>query len=157
MWIGCGIDWVWIVGLVVTLRNRRGVSYTLYNLGNVAGTCGESRLYLCCILYNLCGFVCKWLYTRLIQSIRVLSECDYISLVDCYIISATTSIFLSSVVTLVSSWSTVSWSYHDKTSVAWPLIWYNLIALNMFFSVVTGSVGRVHIRVTECCVVCEWE
>ena len=27
---------MWIVGLVVTLRNRRGVSYTLYNLGNVA-------------------------------------------------------------------------------------------------------------------------
>ena len=35
------------------------------------------------------------------QSIRVLTECDYICLVDCYSISATTSIFLSSVVTLV--------------------------------------------------------
>ena len=36
------------------------------------------------------------LYTRLIQSIRVLSEYDYISvtvLVDCYSVSATTSIF----------------------------------------------------------------
>ena len=34
------------------------------------------------------------IYTRLIQSIRVLSECDYTSLlVDCYSISATTSIF----------------------------------------------------------------
>ena len=32
------------------------------------------------------------IYTRLIQSIRVLSECDYIS-VDCYSIFATTSIF----------------------------------------------------------------
>ena len=33
------------------------------------------------------------IYTRLIQSIRVLSECDYISIVDCYSVSATTSIF----------------------------------------------------------------
>ena len=43
------------------------------------------------------------IYTHLIQSIRVLSGYDYICLVDCYSVSATTSIFifLSSVVTLV--------------------------------------------------------
>ena len=33
------------------------------------------------------------IYTRLIQSISVLSKYDYICLVDCYSISATTSIF----------------------------------------------------------------
>ena len=33
------------------------------------------------------------IYTCLIQSIRVLRECDYICLVGCYSISATTSIF----------------------------------------------------------------
>ena len=33
------------------------------------------------------------IYTRLIQSVRVLSGYDYICLVDCYSISATTSIF----------------------------------------------------------------
>ena len=33
------------------------------------------------------------IYTRLIQSIRVLSGYDYICLVDCYSVSATTSIF----------------------------------------------------------------
>ena len=33
------------------------------------------------------------IYTRLIQSIRVLSGYDYICFVDCYSISATTSIF----------------------------------------------------------------
>ena len=38
---------------------------------------------------------------QIIQLIRVLSGCDYICLVDCYSISATTFIFLSSVVTLV--------------------------------------------------------
>ena len=55
-----------------------------------------------CVVFCICGFVCKWLYTRLIQSIRVLSGYDYICLVDWYSITATTSIiFLSSVVTLV--------------------------------------------------------
>ena len=43
------------------------------------------------------------IYPPFVQSIRVLSECDYICLVDCYSISATASIFHfpSSVVTLV--------------------------------------------------------
>ena len=31
-----------------------------------------------CAAFCICGFVCKWLYTRLTQSTRVLSECDYI-------------------------------------------------------------------------------
>ena len=46
-----------------------------------------------CAAFCICGFVCKCLHTRLIQSIRVLSERDYVSLTDCYSISATTSIF----------------------------------------------------------------
>ena len=50
------VNWIWhrmSMGccLVVMLEKWRGVNYTLYNLGKVAGTCGESRLYLCCILY----------------------------------------------------------------------------------------------------------
>ena len=51
MLTGFGIEWVWIAGPVVTLEKRRGVSYTLQNLGKVAGTCGESRLYLLHFVY----------------------------------------------------------------------------------------------------------
>ena len=41
------VNWIWhrmsrVVGPVVTLGKWRGVNYTLYNLGKVAGTCGES-------------------------------------------------------------------------------------------------------------------
>ena len=61
-----------------------------------------------------------------------------------------------SVVTLMLSWSTVYLLHHDWTLMSWPLIWYYLIVLCMFIWAVTGSVDRVHIKVTECCVVCEW-
>ena len=49
-----------------------------------------------------------------------------------------------SVATLMLSCSTVYLSQHDQTLMAWPLIWYYLIALYMFIWVVTGSVDRVH-------------
>ena len=65
-------------------------------------------LCLCCILYML---ICMQMVinTRLIQSIRVLSEHDYIS-VSCYSVCATTSIFSFSWVVwwplciFISSW-----------------------------------------------------
>ena len=82
MWIGCGIYWVWIV-LVDMLKRRWSINYTLINLGKVAWYVKAKRanqdwLYMCCILYML---ICMQMviYTRLIQSIRVLSEYDYIS------------------------------------------------------------------------------
>ena len=76
----------------------------------------------------ICGFVCKWLHTRLIQSTKVLSECDYISLVDCCSISATTAIFhvLQQCGGLVLRWNTVYFLHHDQTLMAWLLIWYCL-------------------------------
>ena len=50
-------------------------------------------IYCICVAFCVCGFEWNWLYTRFIQSIRVLSGYEYICLVDCYSISATTSIF----------------------------------------------------------------
>ena len=113
MWTGFGINWVWIVGLVVMLGNRRGISYILYNLGKVAGTCVESELYLCCILYT---WICMQMviyppYTDCICCILYIYVDLYANgyipalysllgfsvwlhrLVDCYSISDATSIF----------------------------------------------------------------
>ena len=67
------------------------------------------------IIYIKCGFVYKWLYTCLIQLIRVLSGYDYICLVDCYSVSATISTFLSSMVTLVIS--LCGWTYQTETAM----------------------------------------
>jgi len=93
MWTGFGIEWLWIVSLVVTLGKGRGVSYTLYNLGNIAGTCGESRLYLCWILYR---WICMQIVIYPPYSYTVCQGCQWVwlhRLVDCYSMSATISIF----------------------------------------------------------------
>ena len=81
MWIGCGIYWVWIV-LVVMLKRCWSINYMLINLGKVAWYKQQGIqdwLYLCCTLYIM--WICMQMvtYTHLIQSIRVFSECDYIS------------------------------------------------------------------------------
>ena len=138
MWIGCGIYWVWLV-LVDMLKRRWSINYTLINLGKVAWYVqakGRIRIDCVCVAFCICWFVCKWLYTRLIQSIRVLSEYDYIS-VSWLLLRVCHNfhffIFLSGVVTLVyviSSWSNL---------MAWQLIWYYFIALCMFIWVVTGQ------------------
>ena len=51
MLTGFGFNQVWIVGLVVTLGKWRGTSYILYNLRKVAGTYGESWLYVLHFVY----------------------------------------------------------------------------------------------------------
>ena len=81
MWIGCGIYWVWIV-LVVMLKRCWSINYIHWlTSGRLLGTsyrANQDWLYQRCILYM---WICMQMviYTRLIQSIRVLSECDYIS------------------------------------------------------------------------------
>ena len=57
-------------------------------------------------------------------------------LVDCYSIYATTSIFHFPEQCGDPS---VYLFHHDRTLMAWPLIWYYLIALYMFIWVVTGQ------------------
>ena len=154
MWIECGIYWVWIVP-VDMLKRRWSISYTLINLGKVAWNVqakGRIRTDCICVAFWICGFVCKWLhipalYSRLGFSVSVTTSL----LVDCYSVSATTSIFhfLEQ-----CGDPSVYLLHHDRTLMAWPLIWYYLIALYMFIWVVTGQ--GLH-QVTERCVVCEWE
>ena len=130
MWIGCGIDWVQIVGLVVMLKRRWGVSYTLINLGKVAWykQCGESRLIVSVLQFVYVDLYANGyipaLYSRLGFS------------VDCYSISATTSIFYFPEQCGDPS---VYLFHHYRILMAWLLIWYYLIALYMFIWVVTGQ------------------
>ena len=67
MWIGGGIDWVWIV-LVVMLKRRLGINYTLINLGKVAGYKQAANHDCICVAVCICGFVCKWLYVPALDS-----------------------------------------------------------------------------------------
>ena len=110
----------------------------------------QDWFYLCCILYML--IVCKWLYipalyNRLGFSVSMTTPL----LVDCYSVCATASIFHFSEQCGDPS---VCLFHHDRTLMAWPLIWYCLITLYMFIWVVTGQGPH---QVTECGVVCEWE
>ena len=153
MWIGCGIYWVWIV-LVDMLKRRWSINYTLINLGKVAWykQQGESGLIVSVLHFVYCWFVCKWiympaLYNRLGFSVSMTTSL----LVDCYSVDATTSIFHFPEQCGDHS---VYLFHHDRTLMAWPLIWYYLIALYMFIWVVTGQGPH---QVTERCVVCEWE
>ena len=136
MWIGCGIYWVWIV-LVDMLKRRWSINYALINLGKVAWykQQGESGL-IVSVLHFVYMWICmqKFIY---IPSRFGFSESVTTSLlVDCYFISATTSIFHFPEQCGDPS---VYLFHHDRTLMAWPLIWYYLIALHMFIWVVTGQ------------------
>ena len=72
-------------------------------------------------------------------------------LVDCYSVYATTSIFHFPERCGDPS---VYLFYHDRTLMAWLLIWYYFTALYMFIWVVMGQGPH---QVTERCVVYEWE
>ena len=74
------------------------------------------------------------IYTRLIQSIRVLSEYDYISVSWLLLHICHNFHFLER-----SGDPNVYLFHHDLTLMAWPLIWYYLIDLYMFIWVVTGQ------------------
>ena len=69
MWIGCGIYWVWIV-LIVMLKRRWGINYTLINRGKIAWykEQGESGLIVSVLHLYICGFVCKWLWVILLKT-----------------------------------------------------------------------------------------
>ena len=104
--------------------------------GGLLGTSNRANqdwLYLCCILYML---ICiqMVIYTRLIQSIRVLSEYDYISVSWLLLHICHNFHFLER-----SGDPNVYLFHHDLTLMAWPLIWYYLIDLYMFIWVVTGQ------------------
>ena len=138
MWIGCGIYWVWIV-LVDMLKRRWCFNYSLINLGKVAWYVqakGESGL-IVCVAFCICWFVCKWLYIpALYNRLRFSVSMTTSLLVDCYSVYATTSIFHFPEQCGDPS---VYLFHHDRTLMAWPLIWYYLIALYMFIWVVTGQ------------------
>ena len=154
MWIGCGICWVWIV-LVDMLKRRWSISYTLIKLGKVTWNVqakGRISIYCTCVAFCICWFVCKWLYIPALYNRLGFSVSMTTSLlVDCYSVYATTSIFHFPEQCGDPS---VYLFHHDRTLMAWPLIWYYLIALYMFIWVVTGQGPH---QVTERCVVCEWE
>ncbi len=139
MWIGCGIYWVWIV-LVDMLKRRWSINYTLINLGKVAWNVqakGRIRIDCICVAFCICGFVCKWLYIPALYNRLGFSVSMTTSLlVDCYSVYATTSIFHFPEQCGDPS---VYLFHHDRTLMAWPLIWYYLIALYMFIWVVTGQ------------------
>ena len=65
------------VGLVVSGRNKEASVILCITSGRLLVPVENHDCI--CVAFCTCGFVCKWLYTRLIQSIRVLSECDYVS------------------------------------------------------------------------------
>ena len=154
MWIGCGIYRVWIV-LVDMLKRRWSINSTLINLGKVVWNVQvKGRIWIdcSCIAFCICGFVCKWLYISALYGRLGFSVSMTTSLlVDCYSISATTSIFHFPEQCGDPS---VYLFHHDRTLMAWPLIWYYLIALYMLIWVVTGQSPH---QVTEHCVVCERE
>ena len=113
----------------------------------------QDWLYLCCILCML--IVCKWLYIPALynQSVSMTTSL----LVDCYSVYDTTTIFHFPEQCgnrNVASHYRVYLFHHDRTLMAWPLIWYYFTALYMFIWVVTGQGPH---QVTERCVVCEWE
>ena len=149
MWIGCGIYWVWIV-LVVMLKRCWSINYTLINLGKVAWYKQQGNqdwLYLCCTVYIIWICMQMVIYTHLIQSIRVLSECDYISVRWLLLHICHNFHFPER-----CGDPRVYIFHHDWTLMAWPLIWYYLIALYLFIGVVMGQGPH---QITECCVVCE--
>ena len=152
MWTGCGIYWIWIV-LVDMLKRRWSINYTLINLGKVAWNIqakGRIGIDFICVAFCICGFVCKWLYIPALYNRLGFSVSMTTSLlVDCYSISATTSIFPERF-----GDPSVCLLHHDRTLMVWPLIWYYFIAFYTFIRVVTGQGPH---QVTECCVVCEWE
>ena len=88
-----------------------------------------------CILYM---WICMQMviYTRLIQSIRVLSEYDYISV--SWLLLHICHNFHFHFPEQCGDPS-VYLSHHDRTLMACPLIWYYFIALYMFIWVVTGQ------------------
>ena len=134
MWIGCGIYWVGIV-LVVMLKRRWSINYTLINLGKVVWNVqanGRIRIDCICVTFCICGFVCKWLYIPALYSRLGFSVSVSTSLlVDCYSVYATTSIFHFPEQCGDPS---VYLFYHDRTLMAWPLIWYYLITLYVHLS-----------------------
>ena len=135
MWNGCGVYWVWSV-LVVMLEKRWGINYMLINLGKVAWykQQAESGLIVSVLHFVYVDLYANIpaLYGRLGFSVSVTTSL----LFDCYSISATTSIFHFPEQCGDPS---VYLFHHDRTLMAWPPIWYYLIALYMFIWVVTGQ------------------
>ena len=129
MWIGCGICWVQIV-LVDVLKRRWSINYMLINLRKVAWNVqakGWIRIDCVCVAFCICWFVCKWLYIPALYNQLGFSVSMTTSLlVDCYSVYATTSIFHFPE---QCSDPSVYWFHHDRTLVAWPLIWYYLTHL----------------------------
>ena len=88
---------------------------------------GWIRIDCVCVAFCICWFVCKWLYTPTLYNQLGFSVSMTTSLlVDCYSVYATTSIFHFPEQCGDSSGY---WFHHDRTLVAWPLIWYYLTHL----------------------------
>ena len=144
MRIGCGIYWVWIA-LVDMLKRHWSINYTLINLGKVAWNVQAKeriRIDCVCVAFCMCGFVCKRLYVPALYSwlgfsVSVTTSVSWLLLCICHNFHFSFS--------WVVWWPYCILIHHDRTLMAWPLIWYYLIAWYMFIWVVTGQSTLVYI------------
>ena len=122
------------------LKKRWSISCTLINLRKVAWNVqakGRIKIDCVCVAFCICWFVCKWLYIPALYNWLGFSVSMTTSLlVDCYSVYATTFIFHFPEQCGDPS---VYLFHHDRTLMAWPLIWYYFIALYMFIWVATGQ------------------